>query len=999
MGEQFGALLRRHRLAASLTQEQLAEQAMVSATAIAALERGRRRAPRLSTVRQLGMALGLNPDDLAALAEAASIESRSADPYVAETAAELSGTKPAGDETLPAPEESLPPVARRRWRTTFVGRQQELKALLDAFASRRRVTLVLGEPGIGKTRLVAEFARRAAAGGAAVVWGRCREERLGPYMAFVEILRHAVALLGPERSRDALGGRGELTRLLPEVETRLGPLAAPVRADAGTEQRLLFEAVAALLAAVGSAVVVVDDLHWADESTVHLVRYLALEPALDDLTLVITARRENLTQEHAGLLDLERHTDACRLHLGALGPEELRTMIGDLGGAPAGDSLVTSVATTSDGNPFFAEEVTLHLLDAELVVDQAGALALHPDAPRAGVPERVRETLLRRLLAMPADALELLTAGAVAGRQFEISLAATAIGLEGAAVLDAADDCLLSGMVLEIGPGRFMFRHALVQETVDGRLSSLRRGSLHRRLAELLENEGSDDPVAVADVARHWAAAASVNQALAPTAAMWAMRAGDLALAAAAADEAIARYEEASALWEHSTRGHVDAMVRLGTALQYRGRAEEADERFRSALALAVGLGDVSLRAQAAIGLGRRYPYWSIDAERVDALEGALEGLPADDGLALRVMAMLVTHLVAGFTREQAARRDDLAAAVRKALTGQPDPTVLRALGATRFYDSFDEPVALARAASQLLGVGQADQDLHMLATARLAQVLSALDRGAMGELVEAASAHQQLADLLDEPRERAQALTVRSTIATIEGRYHEAQTFSEQAAAFGRSAGDMNAELVYFAQAILRSVDLDQAADMLPLLTSASEYHHIVSFTSGIALCAALAGDHGLARAHLETFCNEGLHGLPRGADRLTPLAFLSHACALAGEQRHATSLYEALVEEPVAAVRVGPGIGWWGPLDHHLGSLCRVLGRPGEARARLHAALEVERRMGARPFMARTLVELARVPPSDGNGEAEQLLEAAASIAADLAAPGLLTGAATHP
>ena len=323
----------------------------------------------------------------------------------------------------------------------------------------------------------------------------------------------------------------------------------------------------------------------------------------------------------------------------------------------------------------------------------------------------MRETLTRRLLLLSADALDLLQVGSVIGREFELSVAGEAADLDGLRLVDAADDGLLSGLIEETGPGRIAFSHALVQQAVGARLSYARAAIVHRRVAEALEKKAGAEAAAVpaADLARHWAAVASVDPSAATTAARWAVRAGDLALAAAAADEAIARYEQASTLWSAASRGHADALVRLGTALQYRGRADEADERFRQALTLALVLGDASLQARSAIGLGRRYPYWESDSYRIDVLEAALTALGDDEELLrLTIMGLLVTQMINGFRLDEAQRRDELADQLA-AIADDPTTATetLCSLGQTRLYDCVEDPVRLDRVAARLVAVGE----------------------------------------------------------------------------------------------------------------------------------------------------------------------------------------------------------------------------------------------------------------------------------------------------
>jgi tetratricopeptide (TPR) repeat protein len=392
---------------------------------------------------------------------------------------------------------------------------------------------------------------------------------------------------------------------------------------------------------------------------------------------------------------------------------------------------------------------------------------------------------------------------------------------------------------------------------------------VHRRIADALEERWRDNPETATALAHHWTAVAVVDPSAVTTAATWAVRAGDTALAAATAEEAISQYQHACALWATATSGHADALIRLGSALQHGGRVEDANARFREAIQLSIALGDPGLQARAAIGLGRRYPYWETDTERVQALEAALAGLPPDEPV-LRVMLMglLVTHLINGFEYEQARRRDgladELAGIAAEVSTSQE---MLLAVGQTRIYDCIEDPVKLISVAKRLAGIAKANSDLRVLAGARFTEALASLDLGKMDQLGQAIDSFDEVAARLDDPREQGQAAMVRSTIAFIEGRYDDAATMSEKALHLGHASGDFNAELLHYAQGLLRAVDQGQAGDVLPLLLDAasSEYQHIASFVAGTALCAALAGQHDLARSSLERVVASGFEGLPR--------------------------------------------------------------------------------------------------------------------------------------
>jgi tetratricopeptide (TPR) repeat protein len=868
-----------------------------------------------------------------------------------------------------------------------------MEQLWDAWTGRRRVTEVLGESGIGKTRLVAEVVGTIPED-VTVLWGRCSEDRLGSYLPFVELLRHVVNHVDTETLRTAVGARGELVRLVPELAERLDHLPAPTKAEPGSEQRMLFEAVSRLLTHWTPMVLVMEDLHWADEATLALLTYLVRDHSLPGLVVFGTARPYRRDGKASGLMaELARDVDLARIRLNGLNGADLAVLISDLAGSPAPSVLVESMAAATEGNPFFVEEMTYHLVDGGTFAG-TGAAGYQKEVEWAGVPERVRDMVVRRLLSLSNDGIELLSVGAVIGREFELAVAAAASGLTGARLVDAAEDAVLSGMLVETGAGRLAFSHALVRDAVSSRMTYARRASIHRRVSEAIEYQWPSDPSMAAELARHWAVVATIDPTSAVTAATWAVRAGDVALASAAADEAISRYEEASALWAETSAGHVDALIRLGSALRYRGTADEADVRFREAIQLAVLLGNPTLQGRAAIGLGRRYPYWETDGTRIDALEAALAALGTDqEPLRIILMGLLVTHLITGFRPEQARRRDALADEL-SAVAAHPEtaPELLLAIGQIRIYDCIEDPAALSRVADRLLASARSHNDLRVQAGARFAQALCSLDRGDMSALASTTEQYADVAARLGDPRERSQAATASSTIAFIEGRYQDAAQLSDEALRLGQQSGDFNAQLIHYAQGLLRAVDQGLAGEVLPLLLATTDYQQIAGFDAGTALCAALAGDHNEARARLVRLLADGFHGSPRGADWLAPTAFLAHTCRLIDAVDQADQLYRALGRTPAAVVRVGPLAGWWGPVDHHLGSLAALLGRDADAERHLRQALDLEARMGARPFTARTLAALSQVWRARDPGRSSQAAGQAVALAGSLGATGIV-------
>jgi hypothetical protein len=172
-------------------------------------------------------------------------------------------------------------------------------------------------------------------------------------------------------------------------------------------------------------------------------------------------------------------------------------------------------------------------------------------------------------------------------------------------------------------------------------------------------------------------------------------------------------------------------------------------------------------------------------------------------------------------------------------------------------------------------------------------------------------------------------------------------------------------------------------------------DYVNVPTFSAGLALSAAVAGDLQLARQLLDHQADTGFTSIRRDAEWLPVIGLLSHAAALVGDRHHAEMLYDLLASSPARTVRVGPLAGWWGPVDYHLGALCRVLERPEEAEHRLQASLVLTEELGARPFYARTQIELARVLEGKGGAarrrQASQLRDAASALAAQLGAAGI--------
>ena len=460
----------------------------------------------------------------------------------------------------------------------LVGRDDQLAALEGILAGARdgrgRVVLVAGEPGIGKTRLAEEAARRGAAAGMQVAWGRCHEGDGAPALwPWAQVVRQLAAELGPGQLAAMLGPSAAwLGPLMPELAGPARPAGPPPLADLGAARFQLNQAVAGLLRRLAETrplLVVVDDLHWADAPSLSLLAFLAAD--LKDASLVVVGTyRDVEVVPGRPLADtlgaLAREPVVERISLGGLDRAGVARLVGrTIGGRPA-EPLVQAVVDRCGGNPFFITEL-LRLLQSERRLAAPDAAV----AARREVPVGVRDVLRARLARLPAQTATLLMVAAVAGRGFDLDLIEAVTGLEDEPALDAAEAAVLAGLVIEDdrAAGRYRFAHALVRETIYEDISRARRARLHARVADALVATRGAEPEPAAEMAYHcWQAAPVIS---AGRALPYLLRAGEQAVAQLAYEAADEQFERALELADRlpaspqATEQEIHIAARLGT--------------------------------------------------------------------------------------------------------------------------------------------------------------------------------------------------------------------------------------------------------------------------------------------------------------------------------------------------------------------------------------------------------------------------------------------------
>jgi DNA-binding SARP family transcriptional activator len=488
----------------------------------------------------------------------------------------------------------------------LVGRDDQLAALDGALAGARggrgRVALVAGEPGIGKTRLAEEAARRAAAAGMQVAWGRCHEGDGAPaFWPWTQVVRQLAAELAPGQLTAMLGPSAALLgQLMPELAEAPPPPGPPPIADLGAARFQLNQAVAGLLRRLAGdrpLLVVVDDLHWADVPSLSLLAFLAGE--LKDARLVVVGTYRDVEvvagQPLAETLGaLAREPVVERIPLDGLDRAGVARLIdATIGGRPA-EPLVAAVADRCGGNPFFITEL-LRLLQSERRLAAPDAAA----AARRDIPVGVRDVLRARLARLPAQTSTFLMVAAVAGRGFDLDLIEAVTGLEDDSALDAAEAAVLAGLVIEDdrAAGQYRFAHALVRETIYEDISRARRARLHARVVDALVAVRGPEPGPAAELAYHcWQAAPVIGAARALP---HLLRAGEQAIAQLAYEAADEQFERALQLASQlpaspqATDQEIHIAARLGTVrLVMRGYADpDAAQALARARSLAVRAG------------------------------------------------------------------------------------------------------------------------------------------------------------------------------------------------------------------------------------------------------------------------------------------------------------------------------------------------------------------------------------------------------------------------
>jgi class 3 adenylate cyclase len=878
-------------------------------------------------------------------------------------------------ETIGAPSLPLPPLLAGPGRI-FVGRDVELERIRRlwkevAADGGRRLVLLGGEPGIGKTRLATELARSVHADGAVVLAGRCDEDLGVPYQPFVEALRHyAVHTTGERRlGRHA----GELVRLTPELAELVPGLPEPLRSDPETERYRLFDAMAGWLADVSAAapvLLVLDDLHWAAKPTILLLRHVLRAPEPARLLVAVTYRDTDIGRGHPlteFLADLRREGGGERFSLVGLDREGVGAFIEAAAGHALadeeGEGYVRAVWEETEGNPFFVAEVIRHLTETEAIEQRDGRWVMTAPVEELGIPEGVRDVVGRRISRLPEGADRVLGVAAVVGLEFEPGVVGPAGGFEEDELFAALEAAASARLLVEVPGGtRYRFAHALVRATLYDEISGPRRVVLHRRVAETIETvhrHRLDDHLPA--LAHHW------SRASAPTADVgravdYAARAGHRALAQLAHDEAAAYYVQALELLDAGgappdDRRRQELLIARGQAQQRSGDPGHR-ETLLAAGRLAESRGDTDAMAQAALA-NLRTVYFSsargADAERVAALEAALAAQPTGDSdTRARLLGALALERFWDRDRTRRHQLSDEAVAMARQL-GNP-ATLAYVLAARPFAigspDTVEERLAIT---AELVGLAERLGDPALICRARANRFRVLTEVADVEPAERALEAFSQAAHDVGQPTMRWTAGLGRVARSILHGRVADAERESRETFELGLASGQPDAQVFWVLQQLFIRLEQGRLAEVEAAVVEQFETLPNLPAWGGLMAWMYAELDRMEDVRRVVSPVMAAGFDLPFDTTWLFGVTALAVACA-AIDERDAVVLLQARLA-PYRAHLATSGWGLTiGSVAHTMGLIAAVLGRFDEAEAEFRTAQAVHERIGAPAWLART-------------------------------------------
>jgi len=859
----------------------------------------------------------------------------------------------------------------------FVGRDREMADLLSgvgsAVSGRGRLFLIAGEPGIGKSRLADELAWHAEQRGMRVLWGRCWEAGGAPaYWPWVQSIRSYIRGVEASAVKAQLGAGGpHIARLLPEVRELVPALPEPPGPDVEGDRFLLFDAIAQFLRAAADVkpiVLVLDDLHAADPSSLLLLEFVAGETAAAPILLLALYRDTDLQRTHPlrpALSGLSRYRWTRQLALRGLTEPDVARYIEAATGLVPGQTLISAVHEETEGNPLFVGELV------RLLADEGRLASAGDDGSfRLAVPEGVREVIGRRLGRLSDRCREVLLVASVPGREFSLEVLQALTDLSPEALLRQLDEAREARVVHEVpgGLGRWRFAHALIRDTLYDDLTTVRRLRLHRKVGEALETRYRNDlEPHTAELAHHFFEAASAGEA--ERAVQYAERAGARAAKLLAYEEAVRLNRMALLALDRTgsakAQDRCRLLLALGDAQARGGDPDQAKETFLQAAEEARKATSPELVAAAALGYGGRFVWARAGDDRrlVSLLEDALAVSGEEDGpRRARLLARLAGALRDHPDRGLAAKLSRQAVEMARRLG---DPATL-AYALDGLYAALwwpENPEERLGIATELVEVAREAGDAERLAEGLDYRICALMELGDVAAADADLATMDGLVGQLRQPAQRWVLLHTRACRALFDGRFGEAEQLIAEALSAGERAQRWDAVMSFRLQTFLLRREQGRVLEVEELIRhSIAEYPTRPVFRCVLAHLYAELGRWQEAHSMFEALAVDDFAGLPRDNDWVLGLSLLPEVAGFLQDGARAAVLYDMLLPYAGRLPMWGAEIST-GSASRGLGNLASATSRWDAAVLHFEEALEMNERTGARPWVAHTCHDHARM------------------------------------
>ena len=868
----------------------------------------------------------------------------------------------------PSPRATPPPVGH------FVGRKAELVQLTKALQGARkgfgRVVLLAGSGGMGKTRLTQQLALQAERGGTQVLWGRCLEEAGAPaYWPWRQLIRSYLRSgVDPDPAKTFGSGLADIASIVPEVAEhfKLRLAAAAPGGDSAESRFRLFDAIAAFwrrAAQRAPLLLIFEDLHWADATSLRLFSFLAAELEDSALLVVGTYRDTELSRQHPlfeTLSDLARSPVCQRIELAGLSMRETEELMVAASGSVGSTNFVSALHARTEGHPLFLEETLRYMIDART-----------PQAFDAGsdwaqlltrIPTGVREVIGKRLNRLSPPAARYLSIAACIGRNFDLHLL---VQLEA----DKTEDELLEALeealnehLIEVVPEthQFRFGHALIRETLYDEMLGLRRSRLHLRIGDMIEEQhGADDSAIWPQLAYHFSEAgpgAAAAKALAYA-----------KLAAAHAEQLLA-FEESARLYQlvlQLLQRHFpaelgqrcDVLLALAEAQTWAGGPETAQALNQQAADLARQCGMTAQFAKAAIGFSTSSMTAGMSGNAAVAM--LLEAIAlhqGDDAVRVELMSRLCVAYV------YCDRVDEAMEAHRRAVTLARQIGDMRSLFAalasiaTAGYwpELLQQRIAAANEAWAIADDLDLPERIVNLLPFYLCDLLRAGDMAGLRRIL-------QQGMRLTERRRAYYWVSIcwqfEVLVAIGEGRFDDAETSAVHALEYGRRVAEDQAIGAYGMLMFCVRREQGRLREALPMLEQfvrdAPPANH---WRPGLALLYAELDMRAPCQAEFDSLPWHRASLPPTDGATMTIVTLVAEVCVYLGDAKRAAQLYDLLQGHAGAnllADSSGPSLG---ATDRLLGSLATVLQQWDVAQRHFEAALVIDSQTGWRVWLAHT-------------------------------------------